>query len=156
MRVTSLLLVFAFFGLASCRSLKDPVFNGVGDLAIQKVALGGSTLTANLYFFNPNMAVKLKRANGTIWLDGALLGEFVLDTAINIPARSDFQVPVSLDVDMKNLLRNSLSAILSDSITFRIEGEARLGKGGLYKTYPVRYKGKQNLDDLINGVNGSK
>ncbi len=85
-------------------------------------------------------------------MDDNYLGEFNLDTLISVPAKADFIVPVNLKVDMKKLLQNSFIAFLSDSVTFTIDGQAKVGKGGIFKKYPITYKGKQSLKELINGV----
>ena len=91
----------------------------------------------------------MKEAEGDAWLNGTLLGHFIIDTLVSIPANGDFSLPVKLQIDMSKVFKNSLTAFLSNEVTVKVEGKARVGKGGIYIRYPIRYEGKQNLDKLI-------
>lgn len=136
--------------LSSCRSLKDPVFNGIENVSVGEVGLNNSLLTLNLKYFNPNSSGgKLKNASGKAWMDGTFLGDFTVDTTVQIPAKDSFLIPVKLAVDMKKLLKNSFTALFKKEVTIRIEGEAKAGKGGFYRRFPVKYEGKQDIADLF-------
>ena len=50
---------------------------------------------------------------------------------------------------MKKVLKNSLTALFNNEITVKVAGTSKLGKGGLYIRYPIKYEGKQNLDKLL-------
>jgi LEA14-like dessication related protein len=82
-------------------------------------------------------------------LDGRHIGQFSIDTLVSIPGNSNFTLPVKLQVDMKKVLKNSLTALFNNEITVKVAGTAKLGKGGLYIRYPIKYEGKQNLDKLL-------
>jgi LEA14-like dessication related protein len=136
--------------LFSCRSLKPPVFNGIGNLRINKLSMGQSIMTLDLNFFNPNHSkARLKNAEGDAWMDSVFLGHFVVDSSIRIPSNGDFFIPVKLNVDMKFILQHTLSAFLNEEVLIRITGNARVGKGGIYGRYPLNYSGKQNLSKLF-------
>ena len=141
----------AIIFLGSCRPLKDPVFNGIENVTIGEVGLDSSALTLNLKYFNPNSSrAKLTEASGSAWMDNNYLGHFTVDSTVLIPANDTFRVPVKLMVDMKKLLKNSLAALLKKEVTIRIEGEARAGKSGLYRRFPVKYEGKQDISKLLD------
>ena len=144
------IILVSFFLSGSCRSLKEPDFRSIENIRVSRFGLNESTLTLDLHYFNPNKTkLKLKEAEGDAWLNGTLLGHFIIDTLVSIPANGDFSLPVKLQIDMSKVFKNSLTAFLSNEVTVKVEGKARVGKGGIYIRYPIRYEGKQNLDKLI-------
>lgn len=146
----TLLVLLLGLGMASCRTLQDPVFNGIENVRLDGIGVGESLLTLDLRYFNPNGSRgRLKDAKGEAWMDNIYLGRFIVDSTIHIPSNSEFIVPVKLMVEMKNIFKNSLSAFLKQEVTIRIKGEARAGKGGIYRRFPLNYEGKQDLDKLF-------
>jgi LEA14-like dessication related protein len=136
--------------LASCKDIKDPELKGIDNVKLNKLTSKQSTVTMQIKYFNPNhFKAKIKQAEGEAWMDSSYLGHFTVDSIVNVPAYSEFIVPVSLAVDMKYLLLNSLSAFLNDEVLIRIKGTARAGRSGFYKTIPLRYEGKQDLGRLL-------
>jgi hypothetical protein len=151
MRYSFIITGVIFFMLTSCRSMKEPVFNGIENVVINKVGAGKSSLTFNIAYFNPNnIKARLKSAEGDAWLDSTYLGHFFVDTTIDIPANASFIIPARLDVEMKNMLKHSLSAFLNEQVLITIKGKAKVGKSGIYKKFPLLYEGKQNLAELFN------
>lgn len=142
-------LTLALF-LLSCGQVKEPDFKGIENVRITKFGLSESSLTLDLYYFNPNNTrLKLKSAEGEAWIENNYLGSFSMDTLIHIPAKGDFRLPVKLQVDMGKIFKNSLLTFLSKEVTIKVEGKARVGKGFIYINYPIRYEGKQNLEKLL-------
>lgn len=156
---SSILFVAAIFslGLVSCGSLKEPEFKGIENVRIKKFGLNESTLSLNLHYFNPNKSrIKLKKAEGDAWIDGKFLGHFIIDTLVLIPANGDFQLPVKLKMDMSSLLKNSLAALFNKEVLVKIDGKAKVGKAGLFISYPIRYEGKQNFGDMLKEDHGNR
>lgn len=136
--------------LSSCKKIKEPVFKGIQNLGVSKLAKGKSMLTLDMSYFNPNnINAQLKEAEGEAWMDSTFLGHFRVDSAVSIPANADFLVPVKLDVEMKNLFKHSLTAFLNEQVLITINGKAKVGKNGFYRKIPLRYEGKQNLAELF-------
>ncbi len=143
-------LLLLTFIIGSCGSLKEPDFIGIENVKTTGISLSQTSLFMDLHYFNPNKSkLKLKKADGDAWIDGNLLGRFMLDTLIIIPANADFRLPVKLELNMKNVLKNSMSAFLKKEVLLKIVGTAKVGKAGFYVNYPVRYEGKQNLNGLL-------
>lgn len=143
--------------LISCGSLKEPDFKGMENVRVSRFGVNESTLNLDLHYFNPNKSkLKLKKAEGDAWLDDNLLGHFSIDTLIQIPANADFRMPVVLEMNMKKLLKNSAALLLKSEVVLRVEGKAKVGKGGIYINYPIRYEGKQRTDSLMKLVNKLK
>lgn len=136
--------------LSSCTSMKEPVFNGIENVKMNKMEKGKSQITLYLNCFNPNKSkATLKKADGEAWMDSTYLGHFVVAEEVAVPANANFSIPVKLDVEMKNMLQHSLSAFLNDSVLITVKGKAKVGKGGFYKKIPITYEGKQNLQELF-------
>jgi len=146
------LFVAGFFLLAfsSCKKLKDPVFNYIQNVKVNNLRKGVSTMTLEMAWFNPNnITARLKEADGEAWMDSTYLGHFYVDSAMTIPANSNFIVPVKLEVEMKQILKHSLAAFLNDEVLITVKGKAKVGKSGIYKKIPLHYEGKQNLQELF-------
>jgi len=136
--------------LLSCSSFREPDFKGIDNVKTKAISLSRTSLGIDLHYFNPNNTqIKLKNAEGDAWIDGTPLGRFFMDTLILIPANADFRLPVRLDLEMKSVLKNSFAVFLKNEVLLKIEGQARIGKAGLYINYPVRYEGKQNISGLL-------
>lgn len=139
--------------LFSCAGIKDPVFKEINEF---KLAEGGNkgftTVSFQLKYFNPNHSgLQLKNAEGDAWIDGTLLGHFTMDTIIKIKANSDFLIPLNLKVDMKNIMNNAVTFLLKPdpSFSIRVAGKAKIGRGGVFINYPIRYEGKQDVTTLF-------
>ncbi len=141
---------FAILILAACGSIKEPNLRGIENVRVDKINSATSTMRLDLRYFNPNkFRVKLKNASGDAWLEGKKLGSFSLDSAVYVSANSDFTLPVTLEVDMRRVLSNTLTLLLSNEVTLKIDGTARIGKSGITINYPLKYEGKQKLSDLL-------
>lgn len=146
----SVFLVLIALLYTSCGSIKDPEFLGVDRFRISRLGREVSLLSMDLRYQNPNKSgLQLKSAAGSIWLDGRFLGDFKTDTGVRIPSRGPFIIPVTLEVNMKRILENSISVLLDPEVTVKLEGKARVGKGLIFLNYPIRYEGKQDLSKLL-------
>lgn len=138
------------FLLCSCKQVKEPDFKGIENVRLVPIGTGGPTLQMDMYYYNPNKSrLSVKEAEGDAWMNGNMLGHFIMDTLINIPAYADFILPVKLQVDMSKLLQNSMTILLNPEVLIKIDGKAKIGKSGIYIRYPIRYEGKQNVAGLL-------
>jgi LEA14-like dessication related protein len=137
--------------MVSCRDIKEPEFIGIENIKMGQLGISETKVRLDVRYFNPNkFNAKLKGAEGDAWVDSAYLGHFTVDSLISIPAKTEFLVPVNLGVDMKYMLKNSMTAFSKEEVHVRIEGTARAGRNGIYKTIPIKYQGKQNIQKLLN------
>lgn len=137
--------------IASCSSMKEPIFRGIENVKVNGMGMTESAVTLDIRYMNPNgFRGKLKNAEGEAWVDSLYLGRFIVDTTVSIPANSEFLVPVKLALDMKRLMKHSLALLLQEEVLLRISGEARAGKNGFYRKFPLNYQGKQNVKELFN------
>jgi len=134
----------------SCSSLKEPEFRNIQNIRFSKIGIKESTMTLDLYYYNPNRAkLKLKRAEGEAWVDSSYLGHFTVDSMVTISPLSEFRIPVNLKVDMSRIMLNSMNILGNKEVLVRIKGNARVGKSGIFVNYPMEYEGKQNIGELL-------
>ncbi|NDE10294.1 MAG: hypothetical protein EBZ95_06985, partial [Chitinophagia bacterium] len=73
------------------------------------------------------------------------LGHTTHDQLVSIPKNSEFAIPVKMDVEMKNLVKNGFNALVSKEVTLKVVGTIRAGNGTISKNFPVNYEMKQNF-----------
>ncbi|NOT52928.1 MAG: LEA type 2 family protein [Chitinophagaceae bacterium] len=135
---------------SSCTSVKEPELIGIENVTIERLGVKESALNVELHYHNPNsFRVKLKRAEGTAWLDDNPLGDFVLDTLLHIRANSDFRLPLKLKMDMRHFVSNMAKFVSGKQVAIKVEGTARVSKGILTGNYPIKYEGKEKLGELL-------
>jgi LEA14-like dessication related protein len=133
-----------------CFSCKKPTsfdYRAVKNIKVESLGLNTSRVSMQLVFYNPNtFGVNLKNVDCDLFLDSSYLGKFVLDTMMKIPKTSEFTLPASMEVNMKDVLKNSMAILFNREVTIGAKGTTRVGKGGLYITIPFNYQGKQKIN----------
>lgn len=149
-RFPTLFIVALTFFLAGCRSMKAPEFRYLENLRVQNLGLDRTSLGMDLRFRNPNHSrVILKKAEGDAWLDNSYLGHFSLDTTVSIPAKKEFVLPLNMNLDMGQFLKNSLILLGNKEVRIRVDAKARIGRSGIFINYPFKYEGKQQVKRLV-------
>lgn len=139
--------------LPSCMRYEDISFKGIENVKIGKIGMNESTMEMDLVFNNPNnLGATLNSAQGKAWIQDMHVGDFLLNQDVKIPARSDFSVPVRLSLNLKDLLKNSLTLMFQDSVNLRVDGIAKLSKGSLLKNFPLKYSGKKSTSELLQAL----
>ena len=147
MKLFSAFSAIILLGLVACSKPQAPVYGGLEDIRINSVTMGESALSANLKYYNPNsFAMKLKSGEMGVYVNDRFLGKTTLDTSIQVPARDSFLIPVSMKVKMKEVFSNALDILMNNEVNLRLDGYARLAKGAIGFTIPIKYEGKQSLD----------
>jgi LEA14-like dessication related protein len=142
--MTRILLVLLF--MVSFPFIKEPEFIDARNFGLRSVGLKTSTVYADLIYFNPNnLGLQMKKAEMDVYVDNRFLGHSLLDTLITIPKKDTFSFPVMLEVEMKNIFPNAFAMLMKEEIELRIEGTAKVGKGGLFLNVPVKYRGKHRI-----------
>jgi LEA14-like dessication related protein len=133
--------------LQGCVKPVAPEYRGLANLRVNALGAGESAISADLMYYNPNnFKMKLKYGEMNVYLNDKLLGKTVLDTLTQIPARDSFLIPVSMKVDMKQVYSNALDILLNNEVNIKLDGFAKLGKGGIFFDVPIKYEGKQKID----------
>lgn len=132
--------------LTSCRTPKDLEFREFKNLKVNNLGYSNATLSLDLVYYNPNnFGLDLNRTDVDIFIDSTLLGHSSQNIQIPIPRKDVFTVPLTVDLDMKNLLKNSMTAFFKKEVNVKVLGKVRVGKAGVYKTFDVDYATKQNF-----------
>ena len=64
---------------------------------------------------------------------------------IAIPPRSNFFLPLKVDVDMKNIFKNALNTVFRDSVLVKVSGKLKVGKANVFMSFPVNYEAKHKF-----------
>ncbi len=142
-----ILVLFIFSAImASCSAPKDLEFREYNNLAFEKMGFTSTTLSMNLVYYNPNnFGMELKRSELDIYIDSSFLGHSSQDLQVAIPRRDVFTVPIKVQVDMKNLLKNGLATLMNKEVNVRALGTVKVGKAGVYKNFKVDYSGNHQF-----------
>ncbi len=132
--------------LISCSQPKDLEFREFKNLKLQNLGFSNASLTLDLIYFNPNnFGLELNRTDLDIYIDSTLLGHSLQNVQVAIPKKSLFTVPLKVDLDMKNLLKNGITALMNKEVDIKVLGKVKVGKAGVYKSFNVDYTTKQQL-----------
>jgi LEA14-like dessication related protein len=137
------LLFCAFF---ACKKPQGFEYRDVQNFSVDSLGFDRSTISMNLVYFNPNnFGVNLKHVDCDIYINHNYLGKYTLDTTMHIAKRSEFALPSKMQVDMRNVFKNSLNVLLSQEMQVDVTGNTRVGKAGIFVNVPFKYSGKHKL-----------
>jgi LEA14-like dessication related protein len=127
---------------SSCQSPKELVYRDFKNVTVEKMGFASTTLKLELVYYNPNnFGLQLKYTDLDIYVDNNYLGHSSQDYQIVIPMLAEFTLPMQIEVDMKNLLKNSLASLTGKEVMVKVTGTVKLGKANVFKTFPVTYEG---------------
>ena len=143
-----LLLILSAGIFTGCKKPQALQYIDFQNFRVSEITKGRSDLSADLKFFNPNSyKLRLKWAEMNFYVNDQYFGHSVLDTLMIIPKRDTFTIPVEVkEVELKKVLLNGLGALFTKEYSIRLDGAAKIGKAGVYFTFPLHYEGKQRLD----------
>ncbi len=138
-RLLQLIVVIILF-LSSCHAPKDLVFKEFKNLKLDQMNFSGAILNVDLVYYNPNnFGLSLSRTDLDIFVDSTFLGHSTQDIQVAIPKRNNFTVPLKINLDMKNILKNGLTSLVNKQVSVKVLGSVKVGKAGIYKSFPVNY-----------------
>lgn len=141
----SFLIIFSTSVIA-CNKSQSFEYRGMQNLKIDSLGLTSSHISLELVYFNPNnFGVDLKNVSCDVYVNHNYLGKYVLDTLMHITKRSEFAIPSGMDVDMKNVYKNSLNTIFSKQVLVELHGTTRVGKSGIFITVPFDYSAMETF-----------
>lgn len=139
--------LFASICISACHTPQSFDYRGMQNLKIDSVGLVTSKVSLELIYFNPNnFGVDLRNVSCDVYINHNYLGKYVLDTVMRISKRSEFIIPSSMHVDMKNIYKNAFGAFLSKQVLVELKGTTRVGKGGIYITVPFDYSAMETFN----------
>lgn len=136
-------LLLPFFLLASCKTFIIPDYKEFRNFKISSLGLSESDITMNLVYYNPNqIGFQVRRTEADVYVNNVYLGKAISDTLIKVARKSDFEIPLHIKTNMKNLLSNSWGLFTKDSVMVTATGTITAGVAGVFKTIPLTYEGK--------------
>lgn len=100
-----------------------------------------------MIYYNPNgFGLQLKRTELDVFVNAVLLGHTTQEYQITIPKKEQFIIPITMEVDMKNLLKNSLTSVFNKEVNVKVTGSIKVGKANVFISFPVNYEGIQAVD----------
>lgn len=126
--------------ITACNKPQSFEYRGMQNLKVDSIGLVNSKISLELVYFNPNnFGVELRNVNCDIYINHNYMGRYILDTLMHIAKRSEFIIPSSMNVDMKNVFKNALGTFLSREALVEIKGSTRVGKSGIFIIVPFTY-----------------
>ena len=128
--------------ISGCKKPQSFEYRDLKNFKIDSLGFEQSGVSMDLVYFNPNnYGVDLKHIDCDVYVDHNYLGKYILDTTMHIAKRSEFVVPSRMNVNMKNLFKNALTSVFSQELLLEVNGTTRVGKAGIYITFPFTYSG---------------
>jgi LEA14-like dessication related protein len=138
------LLLFTVFSCAKPQSFD---YRDIRNFKVDKLGFDKSTISMELVYFNPNnFGVQLRKVDCDVYIEDKYLGKYLLDTLMDIPKKAEFVLPSKMDVDMKNVFKNTFSVLFGKDVLIKVKGTTRVGKGGVYINVPVNYEGRHKFE----------
>jgi len=150
MRHLNLFALIILLFTCSCSQPKALVYQSIQNFGLKQVGMKQTELSVDLLLFNPNRyPLKLKDADVDVFLNGNKLGTMLLSECFPVPGLDTFSMPVTLNVDLKNVLPNALRLLMDPEVNIKLDGTIKAGRHGLYLNVPVHYEGKQDLRSVL-------
>ena len=140
--------------LASCTKPKDLEFVDIQHIRMINLGLKESELGLDVRFYNPNnQRVNLKDAEAKLYVNSTYLGDTRMDTTIGVPRKDTFAVPLVLKIKSLTAVNNILQTLSDSTVNIRVEGNVKMGKAGVFRSFPIEYNKVQNVSELMNQLN---
>ncbi len=148
--INALLLIVVLF-LCSCSHPKDLVYRDIRSFKLRQAGLQQSAVNMDIRMFNPNgYCMKLKDADVDVYINGKLLGKMEVVGRCAVPGLDTFLMPVTLNVDMKNILPNTWQLFMNSEVNIKLAGTIKAGRHGVFIKVPLDYEGKQDIRSSLN------
>lgn len=146
MKKIVLLSVSTFILLTSCHKPLSFEYKGIKNFKLDQLGFNKSKVSMDLIYFNPNdFGVELKKVDCAIYINNSYLGKYLLDTTLRINRKSEFILPSSMEVDMKDIFKNGVAFLLNKEVLVKAVGTSKVGKSGIFFTVPINYEARQAL-----------
>ncbi len=136
-------LLLSVLIFAGCQKPQGFEYRTFKNFKVDSLGFNQSTVSMDLVFYNPNnFGVDLKNINCDVYVEHNYLGRYLLDTTMHIAKKAEFIIPSKMEVDMKNLFKNTLTSLFRTDLLLEVKGSTRVGKSGIFINYPFSYSGR--------------
>ncbi len=148
MRIAVTALVFMIY-ITGCTKPKDLEYVDFQNIKVVKWGFPESLIGVDIRMYNPNkQQVKLKDALAKFYANSTYLGEAYTENIITVPRKDTFAIPLVLKVETGTALSRILQTFADSVVTIKVDGEVKMGKAGVFLSYPIKYEQIQRLSDL--------
>jgi LEA14-like dessication related protein len=142
-----LLYILVALSLFACSKPQGFDYRDIRNFKVEKLGFEKSTISMDLVYYNPNnFGVQLRKVDCDVYIDEKYLGKYQLDTLMSIPRKAEFVLPSRMEVDMKNIFKNTFSVIFGKEVLVKVKGTTRVGKGSIFLNVPVNYEGRHKFE----------
>ena len=133
----------------SCAKPKNFDYLGFDNMKVLKWGIQETTVGMDVKFYNPNSALKLKKAEVDVHINNKYLGRTVIDSLISIPKKDTFIIPMVMKMETLSAVSGILRSISDSTVWVKLDGKATVGKSGIFMNYPIKYEGTQNSKKML-------
>jgi LEA14-like dessication related protein len=131
----------------SCKKPQGFDYKDLRNFKVTNWGLDRTTVSMDLVYYNPNnYGLDLKHVDCDIYLNSNFVGKFNLDTLMHIPRLAEFTLPANMQVDMKNIFKNTFNVLFNNEVLVGAKGTTKVGKGGIFVNVPFNYEGRHKVD----------
>lgn len=143
------ILIFSmtsFLLLASCKKPVPISFAGYRNMRFSNEGFSTGIIRMDVAFYNPNpFPLKIKETALQILIDQKPFGKITQDSTSLMEAKDTFLMPVSLKINLIDLLSKVMRTAQEDSILLQATGSCKIGRKGIFTTIPLKYESKKSL-----------
>ncbi len=135
--------------VSGCTEPKDLEFVDLSNLRMLKWGLTESEIGIDVRLYNPNnQRIQIKEPSAKIYANSSYLGDAWLDSIVSVPRKDTFSVPLVLRVQTLSAVSRVLEVLSDTTVDIRVDGSVKMGKGGVFLNYPIRYHQLHRLSEL--------
>jgi LEA14-like dessication related protein len=143
-----LVLAFSYLLFTGCTKPQAAEYLGIQNISIQNFAGNNAQLNLEVKLFNPNkFEIKLWSMEADCMLANKMVGKASVDSLILMPPNQETIIPVSTNIELSEILSNSISLLLGAELIYNVKGTAKAGKGSVKWNIPFNQSGK--LDKTV-------
>lgn len=132
-----------------CTKPKDLEFVDLSNLRMIKWGLTESEIGIDVRLYNPNnQRVQIKEPAAKVYANSSYLGDARLDSIVTVPRRDTFSIPLVLRIQTLSAVSRVLEVLSDTTVDIRVEGNVKMGKGGVFLNYPIQYHQLHRLSEL--------
>src|SRR5687767_9755556 len=134
--------------MAACAKPTGFDFLGIQHVKVLQFGLKESTVAVDVQYYNPNkFPVTMKKADVDVYVNDNFFGKTTFDSTLKIAGRDTFYLPVVLKVNMTTTVMQLIQTLGQgqQEVKVKLDGNARVGRGGIFINYPIKYEGMQKL-----------
>lgn len=134
---------------ASCAAPKALEYREFRNFKIERLGFSTSTVKMDMIYFNPNnFGLQLKRTDLDVFINDVYLGRTSQEYQVTIEKKNNVTIPIQLQVDMRNLYKNSLNVLFRNTVQLKVTGTVKVGKANVFLNFPVSYEAAQTFSLL--------